>query len=478
MKKEILFLLCVLFTSSIFGQRILTLDESIAIAMKESYNIKSAKYSLESSQKSLEAIKRGLLSSIDLEFDLPSYDSRLFSQFNSSTEQDEFFKRTTTNIEGRIYVRQPILFSNGMISLIGLIKGREQVTSTNLRSRDYFSNFIVSLNQPLFDFNNQKASLERAEINKEKSKRNYTKAEYDIVYNVTAAFYQLYSSKKNVEITKDRVKQNELSYNTALNKFRAGLIAEDEALKLEVDLATSKNELLDAERTFENSKNNFKFLIGLDLDEDIDIVAKLDYKPINIDAQTAISNALEKRTDLLNYADDKRLRELTIDETDAKHRIKANITAKYGINKNAQLFENIFRNYEDNRSVKMTISVPILDWGKNRREVEAAKANLKLAEERFINSKKSIRNEIVSAINKLNSAKSRVEVLSKSVKVAEKGYQISIERFKAGKITSFELSQVQLSLTNAKLSSLNALIDYKLAIADLEKKTLTKYDYN
>ena len=93
----------------------------------------------------------------------------------------------------------------------------------------------------------------------------------------------------------------------------------------------------------------------------------------------------------------------------------------------------------------------------------------------YNNLKKTIVNDVTATINRINSAKARVEVLSKSVEIANKSYNISLERFKSGTISSFDLAQVQLRLTEAKNNNISALIDYNLAIADLERKTYKKY---
>ena len=124
----------------------------------------------------------------------------------------------------------------------------------------------------------------------------------------------------------------------------------------------------------------------------------------------------------------------------------------------------------------MNVNIPLIDWGRNAREVEASEANYQQSKLSLQNQKDNIRKEIVSAVNKLNSSKARVDVLSKTVAIAEKSYNISLERFKVGNITSFELSQSRIRLTEAKLSSLSALIDYKLSVVDLERKTLMKIE--
>lgn len=471
---KILVAVCSLFGQS-FAQNTLTLDKAISIALNESYGIQSARFSLQSSKKALEALKLGLRTSINMEFDVPRYSRTLSSQFNPATGIEEFYEVGYTTFESRLFFTQPIVFTNGTFSLIGSIWQRDQFNALQDIPKDYYTNLSLRLSQPLFTFNTQSANLTRAEINLEKAERNYSNAEKEIIYNVTSEFFRLYQAKKNVEITKEKVKQNETSYNTAANKFKAGLIAEVEALQLEVDLAASKNDLLDAERRFQTAKDEFKLLIGLPLEENIDVSAKLEYKPIQVDLNQAIQYAVNNRTDLKNAESDIELRNLTIDEINSRGNISALLTANYGINKSDDKLRDIFHDFAKDRSLVLTLSVPLLDWGKNNREVESAEADLNIAKLNYQNQKDRIRQEITSIINEIQSAKARVEVLSKSVEVAQKSYDISLSRFQAGTITSFDLSQMQLRLTDAKTTSLNALIDYYLAIANLERKTFHNY---
>ncbi len=459
-----------------FAQRILNLDESIKIALKQSFGIRSAEFSLISSQKTLEATKLGLQTSINMEFDIPRYSRTLSSQFNPSTGVEQFFEVGYTTYESRLFINQPIVFTNGTFSLVGSLWRRNQFSAQESNIPvDYYSNLSLRLTQPLFTFNTQKANLERAEINLDKAKRNYTRAEQDVIYNVTSAFFRLYQAKKNVEIAKEKVKQTQDSYNTAQNKFKAGLIAEVEALQLEVDLAASKNDLLDAQRRFNDAKDNFKLLIGLAQSENIDVSATLEYDPINVDVDKAIQYALNNRAELKNAKADIDLQRMNVDEVDSKGNISADLTANYGVNKNDNKFTDIFHQFAQDRSVVFTVSLPVLDWGQNNRRVEAAKANLGQVKLTYDNEKQQIIKEITALVNTLESAKARVEVLSKSVDVAQKSYDISVSRFSAGKITSFDLSQMQLRLTDAKVNSLNAIIDYKLALADLVRRTLHNY---
>lgn len=470
--KFILFILLLCITISTNAQKVLSLEDALSIALKESYSIKSAQYNLISSEKNLEAVQLGLRTSVDLSIDAPNYSRSLVREFNPLTETEQFYQIGNTRVQTNLSINQPIVFTNGRFSVIGSLFGRDQFSDTRSTIRDYYSNLYLQLNQPIFSFNTQKANLQRAELNLQKTRKNYSKTEADIVYNVTARFYELFQSKKNLEISQEKVNQTKLSYETAMNKFRAGLIAEVEALQLEIDLATAKDELLNSERRYDESKNDFKILIGLPLEEQLEISAELEYDPVTIPGEQAVEFALKNRPELFNSEIDIRLNEMQVEQVESEKRITAELNVNYGINKFDEKFDNIFNNFLENRSVVFTVLVPIWDWGKNSRNVESAEATLKLSKLGYDNQRKQIINEINQIVNKINSAKSRVEVLSRSIEVAEKSFSISLDRFRSGNITSFDLSQSQLRLTDAKVNSLNALIDYKLALADLFRRTL------
>lgn len=475
MNKKHLLAICFIIPIIISAQDIYTLDKAIDTALERSFGIKNAEYSLVSSEKSLEAYRAGLFSRLDFEFDLPTYSKSLISQFNPIESKEEFFELGSSRLESRLSLTQPLIFSNGTINVVGRLFSREQFGTNISNYKDFYTNVGISLRQPLFTFNVQNANLERAEINLENAKRNFTHAEQNLIYDVKVAFYNLYKLKENFKITEEKVKQSEESFLTAQNKFKAGLIAEVEALQLEVDLASSKNDLLSAKSSFDEQADNFKLLIGLDLVEEIDIISDLKYSSVFIDVESAVESALTNRSDFLNKKSDIYLSELNVEEVDARREIKLEINARYGISNNDEEFSSLFNELLDDVNLALTLSLPVWDWGQNSRQVEAAEANLMNQKLTYNNMKKTIENDVIATINRINSAKARVEVLSKSVEIAEKSYQISIERFSSGTISSFDLSQMQLRLTEAKNNSISALIDYNLAIADLERKTYKKY---
>ena len=457
------------------SQKALTLDDAISIALQNSLTVLAEQNKLEEARVNYQAERLGMRPSIKMDFTLPSYTKSLSSFFDPITGNERFFSIGNTRVEGRLSISQPIVWTNGQVNIYGSLLGRNQVSDISGATRDYFSNLYINLNQPLFGFNAKQAEATRARINLDKAERDYAQAKMNIIYSITSAFYALYKSKRNTEITEERVKQVEGSYTTAVNKYKAGLIAEVEAMELEVDLAQSKNDLFNAQKNYEEQKDDFRLLIGLGLDEPLDVTANLVHAPVEIDQEAALHDVLQARADYQNAKADLVLEKLSLDETNSKSAVQASLNANYGINRDDARFSGIFRDFLGSRSVTLDLSIPVFDWGRNRKLVDQARANLRLSEKQVERMELSITKEVKSAINNIQSAEARIKILGKSVEVAEKSFQIKLERFANGVITSFELSQAQIKLTDMKLSVLSALVDYEVARADLERKTLKRY---
>ena len=114
----------------------------------------------------------------------------------------------------------------------------------------------------------------------------------------------------------------------------------------------------------------------------------------------------------------------------------------------------------------------------NKAQVASAKAALKDNELYLEEQQKQVESSIRNVVRSVEEARSRLEVLEKSQQVAQRSYDISLERFNNGEITSQDLALDNSRLTSAKMAYLSAFITYQLSIADLKRKTLWDFEYN
>ncbi len=443
----------------------LTLDESIAMALEDSFGIKTYRNNLESADSQYNSVLSGYKAKISMFLMTPAYSESVSDIFLDDGTQI-FARNTSTTYQSKIS-GDLSLPGNGTALLEWTVLDRAQDGWT-----DQFTNSLrLTLKQPLFTFNNRKYDLKSAKINKEASKLNYDRNVSNLVYSVTTKFYGLLKASRKVDIVREKLKQSEQSYERAKLKYEAGLIPEVEALELEVNLKQDKAGLSSAIATFEKNEEELKQLLGLDLNVQVLLSYDVNWRELNIDLPKTIDYALTNMDSL-------RMKKLSLSEAEiALKRAKSTSDFRVDITSYIEYFGNgtdwnsANDNFIDsrNRGVTLTVSVPLFDSGREKYRVISALMALRNSELEIEEEKINVERKIRDNVRNINEAADRVSILMESSKIAEKSYEITRHRFESGAITSQRLLDSQLALTNAKTTYLNALIDYELAVANLKR---------
>ncbi len=463
------------------AQHVLDLEEATALAFEQSYTARNARQQLHASEAAAEAARLALYSTVDLEFDVPDYSRTLLSQFNTTTRRYEFFPFEQLQWSGRLDIRQPLIWTNSTFTLSGLLYRMDQKDQgpDGAFERNFYTDVALQLRQPLFVPNTQRIALRRAEIDYEEALADYVRSTLELRFTVTERFYRLYAAQERVRIQQDRVQQEEASFATAQRKFRAGLIAEVEALQFEVDLAAARNDLLSATNALVSGANQFKILLGMPLRDSIVCVLRdTTVAPVDIDTDEAIARAKQTRVDLQRARNNIERSELSLEQVEAERSIRGDLFLSYGLNNEEPEFRGLYNDLRDTRRAVLTVSIPVFDWGKHSHDIEAARARLRSATLTAEDLELNIEREISDLIRSISSSARRAEVLQKSRVIAEIANDISTKRYEVGTIGSTELAQARSRLLQARLSSLEAAIDYYLALADLARRTAYDYRYN
>ena len=369
---------------------------------------------------------------------------------------------------------------------------------TSLNSYDDFYNNDRSatfntrlrLRQPidaLYGYNAIRSSLKSARLDYERTNKSLRREELNLVYRVSSAYYNLLSLQRSTEIALlDYERQTEAN-QIAQNKYASGLIREVDALQMEVDLAEAQNSYEMALINQESAINSFKELLGIELTDSVVLNDELKYNIVVVDADKAVEYALKNRTELRDQDIAIEQQKMSIRQRKAEGMVRGyfdayvqktgtsmgDITTSYG--NTIQTSANDFMGRPINYGVGFTVSVPILDWGENRARVRAAEARQRqnyLAKEEL---ERSIETETRNSVAQLNNNLKRLQLLEKNVVIAEKSFDITLQRFSDGDIDSQTLALERNRLNSAYRNHLSAYIAYQLSLADIMRKTL--YDF-
>ena len=259
---------------------------------------------------------------------------------------------------------------------------------------------------------------------------------------------------------------------------------------MEVDLADASNSYDLAKARTASQANQLKQLLGFSLSDSLVIESDLSYQEIDVSLETALEFGLKNRLELREREITEEQAEIDIRRTRVNGQIKGTLSAYYdfiGVNEEPEdvalstNFSNAFtelKNRPGNRGVSLQLQIPLWDWGVNNARVQAAKARLRQAKMSIDEEKLNVERDIRNTVTNLNSSLKRLKLLEKNVEVAERSFEITRNRFANGEINSQALALDRNRLSQAYNSRLQALISYKLLLADITRKTFYDFENN
>lgn len=459
---------------SSYGQLSLTIEKAMDIAEKNSPSLRRSHMNLERYQQNLIAQRASLKSKFSLNLNPVDYNKN--RKFDNRLSQ--WYTNETFSTSGTFQVDQPILWTDGVISLInrfGWQDNNSNIEGIKNSNKAFSNDLYLQLSQPIFTYNKRKMELKQIEYDYENANISYALQRLNTEKQITDQFYTVYMDQRNLAISREELTNAQQSYDIIKNKVEADLAAKDELFQAEVNLATAKSSVEERQVSLENSKDKLKQTLGMNLDEDLMVFAEIDVEPVDVNVEQAISHGLESRLEL-------RQREIESEElgfdmikTKALNEFKGDIAISFGLIGDNRHLENIYKNPTQNPRVAISFTVPIFDWGEKKARIKAQKVAQKINELDFHEDKVDIELNIRQVWRSLENLRTQIKIAEQNVKNAQLTYDLNLTRYREGDITGMEISQFQTQLSNKKITYSQTLINYKIELLNL--KILSLYDF-
>jgi len=457
------------------AQTVISYEKAMEIAMENSPEIRRTRLDLERNRELLNAQNAALKSNFRLTLNPFNFSrDRTFNRFFSAWSTNE-----TKQSIGMFSITQPIKQTDGTISLINHFSWQDSYSDyKDVRNKTFNNSLYLSFEQPIFTYNRTKLELRELELNLESTMLAFAVQKLALERQVAAGFYNVYQNKMSLDIAREELQNQERSYEIIKNKVDAGLAALEELYQAELNLATSRSNLQNRQVALENSLDNFKLLIGIPLDEPVTIDADITYEVVDVDLAKAVDTALKNRMELRQRKISIENAEHDLIRTRATNEFKGSITLSYGIVGTDERLADLYGVPTKKQTVGLTFDIPLWDWGEKKSRIKATKTTI---ESRRLSLEEERNNVIIgirqSYRNLLNLTK-QIEIAQQNVRNAELTYEINLERYRNGDLTSMDLSLFQNQLSQKKMGLVQALISYKLALLDLKIQSLWDFERN
>ena len=457
------------------AQMAITLNDAMEIAGDNSPDIKRTKLDLERSSQMLAAQKAQLKSQFSLRLNPFNYSSdRTFNDFLSA-----WSTRTTTGSSGTFTISQPIEATDGVLSLNNRLSWQDTESGYAGTGDTSFNNDLyLSLSQPIFTYNRTRLDLRELELDLQSTRLNYALQKLTLEQRIAISFYSAYQTMMALDIAREELTNQEEGYRIIANKVDAGLDAPEELYQAELNLATSQLNVQNSEVQLANSLDNFKIIVGIPIENEIAVNADFEHESVAVNLTMAVTEGLANRLELRQHEVQLENAMANLTRTSALNEFRGNVELSYGITGNDEQIGEIYDHSANRQSVGFSLEIPLWDWGERESRIRAANASINRQRLIMDDEKNTIKLGIRQTYRTLNNLERQIEIAQTSVRNAELTYDINLERYRNGDLTSYDINQFQTQLSQRKMALIQARIEYKLALLDLKVQTLWDFEHD
>lgn len=334
------------------------------------------------------------------------------------------------------------------------------------RSFDQYSS-NVTLRQNIFDFGKTASQVQIQSLNLNSSRSDFENVSGQAILNVKQAYYGILKAKRDRDVAEEAGTQFQQHLEQAKGFYEAGIKPKIDMTKAEVDVSNSKLNLIKAENALRIAFATLNNAMGVPDAPEYIIEDNLYFQKYRITFEEAIERAYKNRPDLASILFKKQASESSINL--AKTGYYPFLTGNAAYNWSGEKFP-----LGEGWSAGVTFSFPLFSGFLTKHQVEESKANLNVmnANEELL--RQNIFLEVQQAFLNLKEAEERIPAADLVVKQAEENLELATGRYTAGVGNPIEVTDAQVGLSNAKTSYIQALYDYKVAQAIIEKATGVK----
>lgn len=289
-------------------------------------------------------------------------------------------------------------------------------------------------------------------------------ARQQVKYNAASKYFTVLQTRNLVQVDRESVENLTAHLKNVQAQFEVGTVAKTDVLRSQVELANAQQSLIKAENNYQLAVANLNNVMGQPLSTELQIKQELGYEAYSLSMDDCIAYSLQHRPELEQAKLSEEINKEAVKYAQAGYRPTVTVTA--GTDLSDPSFPG--DNYKDWYAIAKA-SWNIFDAGATKASVKAAQATLEESGHTLNQTKDSVQLEVRQAYLNMKEAEKRIDTSKVAVDQAQEDFKIAQVRYTAGVGTNLDIMDAQVALTEAKTNYIQALYDYNTNKADLER---------
>jgi outer membrane protein len=330
-------------------------------------------------------------------------------------------------------------------------------------------NWILEARQPLFAGGAILANYEASRIGADIASLDEVSTVQDLVLEVKTAYFNILKAGRILALATQSLEQLQAHRDTAQGFYNQGLIAKNDLLQAEVELANGRQFLLKSENGLELARSKFNTLLRRPMGTPVEIEDTLNDRPYGKTFDACLAVALDNRPEIRSLALRKEQARSQVKVSQSEYYPSVSLVGNYAkFGDTPGVAGSPFKDQES-WYVMAVANWNLWEWGKTKNRVEFGQSRENQAADFLANARDQITLEVKNAFLLLHEAEKQIQVAAKAIEQAEENFRINTERYREQVGTSTEVIDAQTLLTKSRSDRHNALGDFNISRARLER---------
>ena len=331
----------------------------------------------------------------------------------------------------------------------------------------------IRLVQSVYEGGRILSALRTARLTKEQALLNFQTTMANTLLEVRIAYSDALLAEQQIAVQDASVHLLSRELEDQKRRFDAGTVPRFNVLRAEVELANARPRLIRARNSYRIAKNNLVNLLGYSLPKDVwediplQLSDRLEAVPFTIALPSSIAQALERRTELAALRKAAGLSEEAVVSARALRRPSVQLFTGYG-SRNSTFSDNLTEDVSG-WFAGAQLNWDLFDGLYTKGRIDEAKARQRRTEVDLDDTTRRIELEVRTAYSNFVEATELLESQKKTQEQAEEALRLAGVRAEAGTGTQLDVLNAQTALTQARTTQIEALHDYVVAKARLDR---------
>ncbi len=302
----------------------------------------------------------------------------------------------------------------------------------------------------------------------ESARRELDTTRAGIVLSVKQAYYGLLLARRALEVVRESDSTIGRHVERVRAMYRKGLVSKLDLLRAEVQQSNLQPQVIKMQNAVELARYRLNLALDRGLDEPVTPTDSLAYRPVELDSAFLVRHALESRPELAQMEIARKIADRAALVSYSGLQPSVVLMADYTYSK-GQGFDA--SEWQKNWDLGVAASWTLFDGGSTLGKIKEARSNA----HRVLLARRQVEDyikmEVTAGILAARAGERAIASQEKAVEQAAEALKMAQARYETGQATNLDVLDAQLALSQAQTNRIQAVHDYLVSLAALERAT-------